>query len=71
MATDYRLFKDKYIAIQLAKHSDNSHWNNPERVYELLGGYDSVYELYCMAHWVSDAAQERILGFTLKSLKDR
>lgn len=71
MGKEYQAFKRLYVESKMKSHSNNPAWSTFEKAYDLLGGADCVYEIYCATKWISTEAQQRILGFTMKDVEAR
>ncbi len=60
----FEVFKLFYIKEQQRRHHDNSHWQTFSQVYENLGGFEGIYDVFSAFGQVSSEAQKRICGFT-------
>lgn len=60
----FDVFKMMYINEQKRRHSGNSHWQTNNQVYDNLGGFGGIYDVFSAFGYVSSDAQKRICGFT-------
>ena len=60
----FEVFKLFYIKEQQRRHHDNSHWKTFAQVYENLGGFECIYNVFCAFCQVSPKSQKTICGFT-------
>lgn len=60
----FDVFKMMYINEQKRRRHDNSHWQTFAQVYENLGGYDCIWDIFCAYQQVSVEAQKMVCGFT-------
>ena len=60
----FDVFKMMYVERAKRTHHDNSHWQTFAQVYENLGGYDCIYDVFSAFEQVSRESQKRLIGFT-------
>ena len=62
--TRFNVFKLFYVNEQKRRLHDNSHLQRFYQVYENLGGFDAIYNIFCAFERISAEEQKKIYGFT-------
>lgn len=66
---EFDCFVELYSFYMKWKHHDNPHWSTKEKVIELSGGVEELYNLYCLWTQVSEAKQREICGCTMTQVR--